>query len=116
MANQVSWFEISGEDGAKLQQFYGDLFGWKIDANNPMSYGMVEGSDGGIGGGIGQSQNGASHLTFYVTVDDLQSYLDKAERSGGRTVVPPTEIPNMATFAQFADPEGNVVGIVTPQG
>jgi hypothetical protein len=59
MANQVSWFEISGKDGAKLQEFYGDLFGWKIDANNPLSYGMVEGSDGGIGGGIGQSQMAA---------------------------------------------------------
>ena len=115
MANQVSWFEIRGKDGAKLQEFYGDLFGWKIDANNPLSYGMVEGSDGGIGGGIGQSQDGGSHLTFYVTVDDLQGYLDKAEQSGGRTVVPVTEIPNMVTFAQFADPEGNVVGIVKPQ-
>jgi hypothetical protein len=48
-------------------------------------------------------------------VDDLQGYLDKAEQSGGRTVVPVTEIPNMVTFAQFADPEGNVVGIVEQQ-
>ena len=29
--------------------------------------------------------------------------------------MPVTEIPNMVTFAQFADPEGNVVGIVKPQ-
>jgi predicted enzyme related to lactoylglutathione lyase len=116
MANQVSWFEVSGKDGARLQQFYGDLFGWKIDAGNPMNYGMVEGKDGGIGGGIGQSQDGGRQVTFYVTVDDLQAYLDKAEQHGGRTVVPVTEIPNMVTFAQFADPEGNVVGIVKPQG
>jgi len=115
MANQVSWFEISGKDGAKLQQFYGDLFGWKIDANNPMSYGMVEGSDGGIGGGIGQSNDGGTQVTFYVGVDDLQACLDEAERSGGRTVLPVTEIPNMATIAQFADPEGNVVGLVKAQ-
>ena len=32
MANQVSWFEISGKDGAKLQEFYGDLFGWTQNA------------------------------------------------------------------------------------
>src|SRR5574341_770127 len=31
---------------------------------------------------------------------------------GGKTIVPVTEIPGMVTFAQFADPEGNVVGIV----
>jgi predicted enzyme related to lactoylglutathione lyase len=115
MGNQVSWFEVSGQDGAKLQKFYGDLFDWKIDAGNPMNYGMVEGADGGIGGGIGQSQNGGTQVTFYVTVDDLEAYLAKAEQLGGRTVVPVTEIPNMVTFAQIADPEGNVVGIVKNQ-
>ena len=111
MANQVSWFEIMGQDGAKLQQFYGDLFGWKVDASNEMQYGMVEGAEGGIGGGIGTSQDGSRSVTLYVGVDDLQAYLDKAEQAGGRTVVPVTEIPNMVTFAQFADPEGNVVGL-----
>jgi predicted enzyme related to lactoylglutathione lyase len=115
MANQVSWFEVTGKDGSKLQQFYGDLFDWKIDAGNPMNYGIVEGGEGGIGGGVGQSQDGGTHVTFYVTVDGLQAYLDKAEKLGGRTVVPVTEIPNMVTFAQIADPEGNVVGIVKNQ-
>jgi len=112
VANQVSWFEVTGEDGEKLRQFYGGLFGWKIDADNPMQYGVVEGADGGIGGGIGQAQNGGKQVTFYVSVDDPQAYLDKAERLGGKTIVPVTEIPNMATIAQLADPEGNVVGIV----
>ena len=59
MANQVSWFEISGKDGAKLQEFYGDLFGWKIDANNPLSYGMVEGSDGGIAAASARARTAA---------------------------------------------------------
>jgi predicted enzyme related to lactoylglutathione lyase len=31
---------------------------------------------------------------------------------GGKTIVPKTEIPNVVTFAQFADIEGNVVGLV----
>ena len=112
MANQVSWFEVSGKDGAKLQRFYGELFDWKIDADNPMGYGMVEAGEGGIGGGIGKSENGGGKVTFYVSVDDPQAYLDKAERLGGRTIVPVTEIPDMVTFAQLADPEGNVVGVV----
>jgi len=112
VANQVSWFEVTGKDGGKLQQFYGGLFGWNINADNPMQYGIVEGADGGISGGIGPSQSGGGQVTFYVSVDNPQEYLDKAERLGGKTVVPVTEIPNMATIAQFADPEGNVVGIV----
>jgi predicted enzyme related to lactoylglutathione lyase len=49
---------------------------------------------------------------FYTEVDDPQAYLDRIEQAGGRTVVPVTEIPDMVTFAQFADPQGNVVGLV----
>jgi predicted enzyme related to lactoylglutathione lyase len=45
-------------------------------------------------------------------VDDPQTYLDKAEKMGGKTIVPVTEIPNMVTFALFADPEGHMVGVV----
>jgi predicted enzyme related to lactoylglutathione lyase len=31
---------------------------------------------------------------------------------GGKTIVPPTEIPNVVTFALFSDPDGNMVGLV----
>jgi uncharacterized protein len=112
MADKVVWFEVTGKDGAKLQSFYSDLFGWKIDASNPMNYGMVNESESGIGGGIGKADNGSGHVTFYMGVDDPQAYLDKAEKLGGKTVVPVTEIPNMVTFALIADPEGHVVGVV----
>lgn len=30
---------------------------------------------------------------------------------GGKTVTPITEIPGVVTYAEFADPEGNVIGI-----
>jgi predicted enzyme related to lactoylglutathione lyase len=116
MANAVTWFEIVGKDSEKLSKFYGDLFGWKVDLNNPMKYGLVEGSEGGIGGGIGQTDDGPGHVTVYVSVDDPQKYLDKAEQLGGKTIVPVTEIPDMVTFALFADPEGHVVGVTKSSG
>ena len=111
MANPVTWFEITGKDGKKLQDFYAGVFGWKIDANNPMSYGMVDNAGQGIGGGISAGDGGTNQVTFYVEVDDPQAYLDRIESGGGKTVMPVTEIPGMVIFAQFADPEGNVVGI-----
>jgi uncharacterized protein len=112
MPNPVVHFEVVGTDGQKLQKFYGDLFDWKINADNPMNYGIVDNGGDGINGGIGPSQSGQAHVTFYVSVDDPQAYLDKAEQLGGKTVMPVTEIPNMVTFALFADPEGNMVGVV----
>ena len=47
MTRPVVHFEIHGKDGAKLQEFYRSLFGWEIDANNPMQYGMVTPGVGG---------------------------------------------------------------------
>lgn len=113
MGNPVVHFEILGQDAPALQAFYTELFGWKVSADNPMNYGIVDtGVEGAIGGGIAQSPDGGSVVTFYVQVDDPQAYLDKAEGLGGRTIMPVTEIPNMVTFALLADPEGHVVGVV----
>jgi predicted enzyme related to lactoylglutathione lyase len=67
--------------------------------------------EGTIGGGIGEAQ-GPNQVIFYIEVDDPQAYLDRIDKAGGRTVVPVTEIPDMVTFAQFSDPQGNVVGLV----
>ena len=113
MGAPVVHFEVLGQDGGKLQTFYSELFDWTINADNPMKYGLVEAQGGkGIGGGVGAGGDAPNHVTFYVEVDDLQAYLDRLERMGGKTIVPVTEIPNMVTFALFADPEGNTVGLV----
>jgi predicted enzyme related to lactoylglutathione lyase len=113
MPNPVVHFEVVGRDGKKLQSFYSNLFGWKIDADNPMSYGMVEAQDGhGIGGGISGTDQGNGFATFYVQVKDPQAALDKAVSLGGKVITPVTTIPQMVTFAQFVDPEGNLVGVV----
>jgi uncharacterized protein len=109
MAYPVVHFEIIGTDGARAQAFYGSLFDWKIDANNPMQYGMVDTGEG-IAGGIGGSEQ--KSLTFYVQAADPQAVLDKVVELGGSVVMPVTEIPGAVTMAQFADPDGNVVGLV----
>lgn len=112
MPNPVVHFEIVGKDGGKLRSYYGDLFGWAFQVAEELDYGMVEASEGGIGGGVGAGGPDGSFAGFYVQVDDPQKYLDRAIDLGGEVVQPVTEIPNVVTFAKFKDPEGNVVGIV----
>ena len=114
MPNQVVHFEIIGTNGPKLREFYQDVFDWRPEVMpGPMDYGTVPGGDGGIGGGIGAGDS--ARLTVYVQVDDIDGYLRQVEARGGKTVVPRTVIPNVVTFANFADPEGNVVGLVEGQ-
>ena len=78
----------------------------------PVEYRVVDAEDGGIGGGIVEEPGGPQRVVFYVEVDDLQAYVDKAESLGGKTVVPVTEVPGMVTFALVSDTEGNTIGIV----
>jgi hypothetical protein len=114
MGDPVVHFEVLGKDGAKLQGFYGKMFGWKIDANNPMQYGVVDADAGGkgIGGGVAASQDGSSSTVFYVEVKDIDAKLKQITAAGGKVIMPRTVIPNMVTFAQFTDPAGNTIGLV----
>lgn len=57
MGQPVVHFEVLGKDAARLQSYFSELFGWEINAENPMKYGIVQ-RDGnttpkGIGGGGG---------------------------------------------------------------
>ena len=114
MPAPVVHFEIIGNDADKLQDFYRNIFDWSIMTNNPINYGLVEpAGEKGIGGGItAPREDEDNYITFYIEVDDLQTYLDKIEKAGGTTLVPITEIPGMVTFAMFQDPAGNKVGLV----
>jgi predicted enzyme related to lactoylglutathione lyase len=113
MGAPVVHWEISSGDYKKAQAFYQQVFDWKIQEHEGMPYALVapEG-EGSIGGGIGATQEGQGpSITFYVSVDDLQAYLDKAEAAGGKAVMPPTPIPGVGSCAMFADPDGNVIGL-----
>ena len=112
MPNPVVHWEIIGPDATALQGFYRDLFDWRVEAHNPWQYGLVEtGGEQGINGGIGPDQQNGRRVTVYVEVDDLQGYLDKAERLGGRVLMPPADVAGV-TIAMFADPAGNVTGLI----
>jgi predicted enzyme related to lactoylglutathione lyase len=108
---KVTHFEILGANGKKLQEFYASLFGWSIDANNPMNYGIVSPTENGIGGGIADSQDGKPMTTVYIEVDKVQPYLEKAKAAGAKVIMERTVLPGMVTLAQFQDPAGNVIGL-----
>jgi hypothetical protein len=114
MGSPIVHFEIIGSDAPKLKEFYTELFGWKIGELVPEmgNYGLIEGDSSGLAGGIGQSDDGKPRSTVYAQVPDLQASLDQAVAHGGSVVMPPTEIPGVVTMAMFADPAGNVVGLI----
>lgn len=69
----------------------------------------------GIDGGITGTDGDPNMVTFYVQVDDIDASLQQAVDLGATVIVPVTTIPNSVTFAMFADPQGNCIGIVASQ-
>src|SRR4051812_33222742 len=88
MANPVVHFEIGCRDKAASRDFYERMFEWQITDAGPAA--MIAPGPGGIGGHMTQLGHEPFHYTtFYVQVDDVQAYLDKAAALGGKTLVPP---------------------------
>ena len=112
MGTKVIHVEVTGKDGPKLQKFYSDIFGWSLDTSNPGGYGMASAEANGIVTGVGSTQDGgAGHVTFYVSVKDIDKALEKATRLGGKVVMPKMSPGPNATIALVADPEGHVIGL-----
>ncbi|MGH2993250.1 MAG: VOC family protein [Solirubrobacterales bacterium] len=119
MGQAVVHFEVIGKDGEKLQRYYSDLFGWEIDSDNEMNYGVVQrdgnvDADGvGIGGGVGGAPEGYDgHVTFYIGVPDVEAALAKAESLGGSRMMGPDKVMEGIEIGLFNDPEGHLVGVV----
>jgi predicted enzyme related to lactoylglutathione lyase len=115
MPNPVVHFEIIGTDAASLQAFYRNLFGWTVNADNPMKYGIVDTATPGrgIGGGIGGAMGGTgSRVTIYIEVPDINASLARITDAGGKVLLPRSAVPGGPTLALFADPAGNCVGLM----
>ena len=114
MAHPVVHFEIGCKDKQKTSEFYRRVFGWVID---PGPMGLIDtGAGSGINGHVAALGHEPHQFThFYIETEDVGGSLKTVEAEGGKTIVPPVEIPS-GTFAWFADVEGNVVGLWKPKG
>jgi predicted enzyme related to lactoylglutathione lyase len=108
----VHW-ELQAQDEQKQRAFYSELFGWRIDANNPQHYGVVAAAGpGSIGGGFSQAGPGEpARVTFYVGVPSIEETLAKVVALGGQPTMARTDL-GMVVMAQFRDLEGNLIGLV----
>jgi predicted enzyme related to lactoylglutathione lyase len=116
MGAPVAWFDITSADPRALLDFYTRLFDWTAGESGDPNYTLIDtgAGAGAIGGGIGvtQSPDDPGRVTIYMKVDDLEAYLDRAEKLGGKTIVGPTDLPgDFGQFALFADPAGHTVGL-----
>jgi predicted enzyme related to lactoylglutathione lyase len=115
MPHPVVHFEIISTNAPRLQRFYQETFGWKIDADNSLHYGLLDmGNAGrGIDGGIGAARPGIqNHVTFYIEVPELEAALAQVTTGGGTIINARMQVPDGPALAHFLDPDGNVIGLM----
>jgi predicted enzyme related to lactoylglutathione lyase len=116
--NRPVHFEISADDPEKVANFYKGLFGWKIEswAGGGDPYWLVTTGPKdvpGIDGGIMRRQFPQAVINT-IEVESLADSITKVAAAGGKSVTEPDEIPGIGKFAYFADPEGNLFGLLQP--
>ncbi len=110
---QIDWIEIPAHDLDVLPDFYGAVFGWKIqrDENFP-GFVIYTDTSGNVGGGFYKEIKPAREggLMVYITVEDIEQTLSKIETSGGATLKTKTLITEqIGWWASFRDPAGNEI-------
>ena len=108
MGNPVMQFQILSKAPEETAAFYSSLFGWSIDANNPMGYRQIDtGSKAGIQGGIWPAPPQAPNFVqLFMAVEDVKASVGKAESLGAKVLIPATMLPEGDEMAVLHDPQG----------
>ena len=117
MSNPVTQFQILSKSPDETAAFYGALFGWKIDADNPLGYRRIDtGSPQGIQGGIWPAPPHAPNFVqLFVGVPDVGVAIESAAKLGARVVIPATRLPDGDEMAVLLDPHGMAFAVMRQQ-
>lgn len=103
--------EIPTSDPQKSKDFYGQVFGWKMNENMP-GYVMFSTGDSQGGGFTQESKPSENGIVLYIEVEDILKKLGEIEAAGGKKVKDKTAIsPEFGFYALFTDPSGNIMGL-----
>jgi len=118
MSHPIIHIEISAADRQEAVKFYTEIFGWQTQDFPQMNYTTFSFGQEGMGGGFNPVQEGNPPGTVvpYIQTDDIDAVLAKVEAKGGKTLMPKMEIPGVGFIAQFSDPTGNRMALLTPAG
>jgi predicted enzyme related to lactoylglutathione lyase len=121
MANNFVWYELMTNDARAAETYYGQVVGWTAkDAGQPgMAYTLLSVGNTPVAGLMTLDKEacdaGAKPAWIgYVGVNDVDAYVGRITKAGGKVHVPPTDIPNIGRFAMVADPQGAVFNLFKP--
>jgi predicted enzyme related to lactoylglutathione lyase len=124
--NPVVHFEMPAEDRKRMADFYTKVFGWKTqqlgeDMGNYVLATTTDSNENGmpknpgaINGGFFQKTNDKPAQYPSVVIDNIQEHMRNVEKSGGKVLGEPVDIPGIGMYVSFLDTEGNRGGMIQP--
>lgn len=111
----VSWLELRTKDVAKAKAFYKDVIGWEVE-EMPMpdgTYTVLKAGGEPIGGITTHGAGDEGTWAGYITVDNVDDRVAKAEAAGGNVVMAPFDIPGVGRTAVVIDAVGAAINFIT---
>lgn len=113
----LCWTELLTGDPAKVEGFYGELFGWEamsMDMPTGPYTSFFRASDPECGMMKLQEDWGdiPPHWVVYFAVADCDEAVRRGTELGADLIVPATDVPEVGRFAWLRDPVGAVFGII----
>ncbi len=116
LSKELVYTSIMVKDIEKAKKFYQDIFNFEVkwDGGNEVGWAElalpVEGARLGLSlAGDREIKHGSSMLVLTVTnLDDMKAYLEKK----GVKTTEITDLPDMVSFFNMHDPDGNVIQLV----
>ena len=118
----LAWFEVATSDPDGAVKFYGSLFDWTFEADEPAASGGLDyrnikasGADQPMGGIFGTGRQMPDHAVFSIFVADVEAVCADALHLGGSVVTKVLDPgPGVPRFAYLRDPAGNQFGVFSP--
>lgn len=112
------WRELMTRDPEAATAFYTELFDWETEETTigDTSYTVLKVDGDRVGGIIGippEASEIPTAWSSHVTVDDVDAIAAKVVALGGTLLRPPTDVPGVARFCMFRDPQGAVICAIT---
>jgi predicted enzyme related to lactoylglutathione lyase len=115
VAHKPIWTDLATSDPKAAGEFYGKVFGWKVEVNPDPQYGgyalaKVSGKDvAGIG--PKQMDEAPTAWTVYIGTSNAAETAKKAEAAGGKVIVPVMAVGDQGHTAVIQDPSGAYLGL-----
>ena len=113
-----SWSELMTSNPKAATEFYGTLFGWKVETSDMGSrpYHVVKIGDTSVGGIMGKPPGTPAGMPSmwgcYVTVDNVEETLAKVKSLGGAVLMEPMDVKGVGRMAVIQDPQGAALSVI----